>query len=83
MSLLDMNLTKNYFRFRQDFYLQQQGTSMGSPVAPSLANMFMSMKEKQRFKSINYSDKIKKWLRFVEDVFLLRAGIKSELSDFV
>lgn len=42
MTLLDLVLTRNYFRFGSDVYLQLQGTSIGSPAAPSFANIFMA-----------------------------------------
>lgn len=39
MSLLDIILTRNYFRFGGQHYLQLQVASMGSPAAPSYANI--------------------------------------------
>lgn len=42
MELLDLVLDKNYFKFGSDFFMQIKGVAMGSPVAPSIANLFMA-----------------------------------------
>lgn len=83
MYLLDIILTRNYFRFGQDFYLQLQGTSMESPVAPSYANIFMTATEQQNILNSSFSVHIKKWLRYVDDVFLLWSGTEAKLCTFV
>ena len=40
-------LMKNYFKFRDTFYLQTHGTAMGSPFAPNYTNIFMDHIERQ------------------------------------
>lgn len=42
LQLVDLLLGKNYFRFKDDFYIQIKGAAMGSSFAPSLANLFMA-----------------------------------------
>lgn len=41
MTLMELILTRNYFRYGTDFYLQLKQTSMGSTVGPSFANIFL------------------------------------------
>ena len=43
--LLRMILTMNNFTFNQQHYLQIHGTAMGTKMAPSFANLFLSMFE--------------------------------------
>ena len=40
-SLLEFCLTNTYFFFQDKYYKQVQGTAMGSPVSPLIANIFM------------------------------------------
>lgn len=47
VSLLELVLTSNYFKFGDKFYLQKQGTAMGTNMAPTYANMFLSMLEEE------------------------------------
>jgi len=39
--LIDIVLQNNVFEFNESFYLQKQGTAMGTKMAPSYANLFM------------------------------------------
>lgn len=42
LDLVDILLERNYFSFQGDYYFQTQGVLMGSPFAPSVANLFMA-----------------------------------------
>lgn len=62
MLLLGFILTKNDFRFGQQLYLQLQMTLMGSLVAPSYTNIFMSMIETQKVLNSPFSRFIQTWM---------------------
>lgn len=83
MSLLEEVLTKNYFKFGSKYYLQIQGVSMGSPVAPSFANIFMSAFESQHIHHCPHAEDIVIWLRYVDDVFMLWKGTHEHLIEFM
>lgn len=82
MTLLDFVLTRNYFRFGSEYYLQLQGTSMGSPVAPGYANVFMDMIETQIILQNQLADNVIAWYRFVDDIFVLWKGTEIQLDAF-
>lgn len=49
VSAVKFLLKHNFFSFDGDFYIQQQGASMGARFSPSLANIFMAMWEETFF----------------------------------
>ena len=63
MSLTKFTLKSNYFMFENKYYLQNQGTSMGSPFAPYYANLFMGLWEDRHIFNNN---------PFVDNILLLK-----------
>ena len=62
-------LTKNYFIFNGQIYLQKQGTAMQTRMAPNYAIIFMHYLESNM---LNQSTlKPKTWLRFIDDIFMI------------
>ena len=47
LELAEYVLTYNYFRFDDEYYLQTNGTSMGSTFAPSYANHYVGLFEER------------------------------------
>ncbi|KAJ1216985.1 hypothetical protein NDU88_004583 [Pleurodeles waltl] len=84
LDLAHLALTRNYFKFDESFFLQTQGTSMGSTFAPSLACLYVD-----NFKRLvvlhddnPYRDQIKLWKRYIDDVLLVWTGNKEEALAF-
>ena len=68
--MLSLILTKNSFEFNNEHFLQIHGTAMGSPMAPTYANIFMAVLEKQML--LNAPDGLTpiEWIRCTDDNFL-------------
>ncbi|CAF2145990.1 unnamed protein product [Rotaria magnacalcarata] len=67
--LLELAVCEVPFRFLNNTYIQQDGVAMGSPLAPILADIFISKLELKLNKfSIN---KPLIWKRYVDDVFCI------------
>ena len=62
LTLLEHVLKCNNFQFNGDFYLQINGTAMGTKLAPSYANIFILILKKNTFTHIQAS---KVWSGFV------------------
>ena len=79
--LLRLILQENSFQFNGRNYLQTHGTAMGTKVAVSFANIFMSAVETE---IINKS-KIKplEWKRYIDDVFSLWDTNREEIDQFI
>ena len=64
-------LSSNVFSFEDDYSQLILGTAMGTPIAPSAANLFMGWLEVQDT-----------WKRFIDDIFFLWTGTPENLDVF-
>ena len=67
-TLLRFATAQTHFLFKGSFYDQVDGVSMGSPLAPVLANLFMGHNEKEWIDNYKGS-KILFYRRYVDDNF--------------
>ena len=70
-NLLSLVTEESYFIFNDVLYKQKDGVAMGSPLGPTMANVFLSFYEikwleqcPKEFKSVFYR-------RYVDDIFVL------------
>ena len=61
-------LTKNYFNFNGQMYIQKQGTAMGTRMAPNYAIIFMHYLESNMLNKSTL--KPKTWLTFIDDIYM-------------
>lgn len=86
IELLQFTLTHNFFVFNGSFFLQLQGTAMGAPCAPSYANLFLGLWERDLFLSDHEGvamDRVIFWTRYIDDIFMIWQGSSSELHEFI
>lgn len=78
-------LTHNAFCFGDDWFEQKVGTTMGTPVAPTFANLFLALWEEEFIYSVNnpYLRYIAKWLRFIDDVVIVWTGSQEQFNAFM
>ena len=69
-----------YFQFLDTFYEQLDGTAMGSPLSPIVANIFMESFETHALASFRVQPKL--WVRYVDDTFVLWPYGDDELYSF-
>ncbi len=80
--LTEWTLKNNVFLFQDLLYIQVQSTAMGACFAPNYANLFLGLWEKNFVYCNSYSDKIKWWGRYIDDIFLIWSGSYEELLQF-
>ena len=80
MQACQFSTNKNYFSLNKKLYRQIQGTAMGTRMAPSYANIFMKYVETQLIDTSPKKPKI--WLRFIDDIFMIRGHDRHSLEDF-
>ena len=76
LKLLNLCLKNTYFSYRGTIYKQVKGLSMGSPVSPIVADLFMEKWEQKALDSCPIEFKPRIWKRFKDDTFVI--GIKDK-----
>lgn len=64
--LLSWVLTGNLFKFRTKYFLQKNGTAMGTSCAPTYANLYMAYLERK----IKITSALI-WVRYIDDILLV------------
>ncbi len=82
MKVLSVVLSRNVFEFLGKLFIQLFGVAMGSRVAPTYACIFMGWLEKKMLLDWTGLKPIL-WKRYIDDIFFIWYGTKSELLDFV
>ena len=80
-TLITLILTMNNFVFDGINFLQTQGTAMGTCMAPNYANLFMGSLESNFLNSCKI--KPTKWLRYIDDIFILWNEGREKLTEFI
>ena len=77
-------MESNIFKFDNDFWIQLIGTSMGTRVAPTYANLFMGKLEKLLLE--NCPEHLKRflhtWKRYIDDILVIWTGSEEEFTEF-
>ena len=78
--LIDIVLKNNAFEFDERYYLQKQGTAMGTKMAPAYANLFMGEIE-ERLQSDLPGTIL--WKRYIDDIFVVATCTIEEFQAFM
>ena len=81
IKLLEFILKSNNLMFKQDNYLQLNGTAMETSVAPMYANLFMTFLEQTYIYPHAKCPRI--WFRFIDDIWGIFRGNEDKLNSFV
>ena len=79
-NLLELATKENLILFDDNYYRQIDGVAMGSPLGPTLANIFLSYHEKTWLPSAPESIKPSFYRRYVDDVFILTQSSETAIN---
>ena len=84
IKLLKLVMGCNIFKFDDEFWVQLIGTSMGTRVAPTYANIFMGKLEKVLLSKCpaNLKQYLHTWKRFIDDIFIIWSGSCDQFDEF-
>ena len=84
-SLILLVLRSTAFRFGNSIFKQVMGTSMGTPMAPNYANLFMAKFESDVISSYQQKTGLKPyvWFRYIDDIFFIWTHGADTLDDFI
>ncbi|CAF0937152.1 unnamed protein product, partial [Didymodactylos carnosus] len=77
--LFELAITNVPFRFLDQLYIQRDGVSMGSPLAPILADIFMEHIE-NKVEQYPEQHRIKIMKRYVDDMFFMIDGKHDDIE---
>ena len=75
-------LHNNVFEFDGKLYRQICGTAMGTPMAPTAANLFMAKFEKELLLKCPWKIQQDLWKRYIDDIFFLWTSPPEDLPKF-
>ena len=78
--LTEMCLRSTYFKFQDVFFEQVEGTAMGSPLSPIIANLYMEELENKALETAKLHPRI--WVRYVDNTFALWPQGEQHLESF-
>jgi retron-type reverse transcriptase len=67
--LIEICFTSTYFTFDNNIYEQTEGTAMGSPLSPFVADIFMEELENNLLEKSRKKPKL--FARYVDDIFMI------------
>ena len=81
IKLVTLILKRNNFSFNNEHYIQEKGTTKGTCMTPSYANIFMDDLERRILANV---DRVPiKWWRYIDDIFAIWPRGEEHLTTFL
>lgn len=83
VSMLSFIMTYNHFTWQDRVYTQNQGVAMGTPCAPSYANLYLQALETDLFENrLNASTRPLYYKRYIDDIFVILPDDPDIIAEF-
>ena len=81
MKFIELILNCNLFRFGNSYFIQREGTAMGTRMAPSYASLFMGYLEKDILLKAVHKPLV--WFRYLDDIFFIWPHGEEKHAEFL
>lgn len=81
MELLTVCIKTTYFQIKDEFFQQEFGMAMGSPLSPCVSNIYMEDFENKAIETHQHKPNL--WLRYVDDTFIIWKHGRDHLDRFL
>lgn len=82
-TLLRNLLKHNIFEFNNKYYIQKNGTAMGTKMAPTYANIYLKHYEDIWLKMTTFKDNIILFKRYIDDILIIYNNQNNNIESFV
>jgi len=69
--LIKVILKRNYFQYNNQFFQQDKGITMGSPISSTLAEVYLQFMEETHIKQLMENQEIIYYKRYVDDILII------------
>jgi hypothetical protein len=69
MEMITVCVKNTYFQYGQEFYKQEKGMAIGSPLSPVLCNLFLEDLEERAISSFRSKPEV--FVRYMDDIFFV------------
>ena len=81
IEIVQFCMKSTYLKFKGNFYEQKFGCSMGSPLSPLVANVFMAALETKFLNSLVNPPLL--WIRYLDDILVVIRGNITQIKDML
>jgi retron-type reverse transcriptase len=81
--MIKITMNQNYFEIDNTFWLQENGTPMGSPVSSILAKIYLQELEVKFYPELIQKRHIQYIARYVDDEFVVYDGVNTTAEEIL
>jgi hypothetical protein len=82
-AMLRLVLENNAFTFNDEYFIQTNGTAMGTIMAPTYANIYLRAKEETSFQNNPFKANVLLYKRYIDDILAVYNNHDNTLQEYI